>query len=84
MVEKSLKEIADFFTKFGDSNSFEGDYYDFKLKRRPLFIIELVVNGSDIQFEPGNNKVNQLLMEIVNEIVDSATNIPRVSLKIYN
>ena len=79
MVEKSLVEIIDFFNKFADSNSFEGDYYDFKLKRRPLLVIELVVNGSDIQFAPNNSEVNQLLIEIVDEIVNSATDIPRVS-----
>ena len=80
MVEKSLREIADFFANFGDSNSFEGDYYDFKLKRRPLLVVELLVNGSDIQFIPSNSEINQLLIDIVTEIVNSAANIPRVSL----
>ncbi|KAI6653735.1 Dynein heavy chain 3, axonemal-like [Oopsacas minuta] len=83
LVERSLREIADFFNEFSESNSFEGDYYDFNLKRKPILLIELLVQGSDVIFAPNKSEVTEILMEVVDEIVNSAMNIPRVETLIF-
>ena len=78
LVERSLKEITDFFNEFSESNNFEGEYYDFQLRRKPILMIELSVRDSDILFLPNSTDAFAFIMEAVDEIVNSAVNIPRV------
>ena len=78
LVERSLKEITDFFHDFSNSNTFEGEYYDFQLRRKPIFVIELSVRDSDILFLPNNTDTFAIIMEVIDEIVNSAVDIPRV------
>lgn len=77
-MERSLKEITGFFNEFSESNSFEGEYYNFQLRRKPIFVIELSVRDSDILFLPNNTDTFAIIMEVVDEIVNSAVDIPRV------
>ena len=78
LVEHSLKEIVDFFNEFKHSNCFEGDYYDFRLRRTPILKVKLTVQDSDIMIAPSNEEVELILIAIVDELVESGVNVPRV------
>ncbi|KAI8904079.1 dynein heavy chain and region D6 of dynein motor-domain-containing protein [Gorgonomyces haynaldii] len=72
LVIASLEDLESFFGQFQSANS------DIS-----VFLVKLNVSGSQIRFEPSLSDLDTIIMNILNEIVQTVSEIPCIETKLF-
>ena len=72
MVDQSLSDFENFFNQFQTATS-----------EKSVFQVKLSIAGSQIRFEPQLVEVENAVVSILAEIVNSVSNIPRIETKLF-
>ncbi|KAJ3373477.1 Dynein heavy chain 3, axonemal [Kappamyces sp. JEL0680] len=72
MVEASLNDFEAFFQQFALANSDVS-----------VFQVKLTISGSQIRFEPQLNDLEAAVVSVLQEIVNSVRDIPRIETKLF-
>lgn len=82
LVFDSLHEFVLFLEQYKDGNYFD-TYNELGFVRKSALSIKLYADDPKIEFEPGFSKIEEMILNCISCIVESAKNLPRVEVELF-
>ncbi|XP_065898705.1 dynein axonemal heavy chain 3-like isoform X2 [Dysidea avara] len=77
-VQNSLSDFVRFFQLYEEGNDYDGEYSDMKYVYQPVFQLEVVLKGTDLQFSPPMSELEAIINRLIVCIVETTHQLPRV------
>ncbi|XP_015588713.1 dynein heavy chain 3, axonemal [Cephus cinctus] len=84
-IIQTLKYMRDFFVRYSDGNSFDGDYEDLMFIRVPFMtiMVEPVLGTRELQLKPSVREMHAVISRCFDKIIKVAGKVPRIETILF-